>query len=119
MNIDFKTYIIEIFLNFQYLGKMLYILKIKSKNLNFLFIKDMKNNALKHIQELTDELNNEKRRINDLIKEKNEKDMNIQILHTQLDSLQHQQQPTQLHPQQQHRADRRHALRVLMPDIFV
>jgi hypothetical protein len=53
----------------------------------------MKTNALKHIKELTDELNDDKRRINDLLKETNEKDINIQVLHAQLNAC--QQQPQQ------------------------
>jgi len=53
----------------------------------------MKTNALKHIKELTDELNDDKRRINDLLKETNEKDTNIQVLHAQLNAF--QQQPQQ------------------------
>jgi len=65
---------------------------------------DMKNNSVKRVKELTDELNTEKipkkRRINDLLKEKNDKEREIQILHAQFDSVQHKQQPTQVNPQQ-------------------
>jgi hypothetical protein len=55
---------------------------------------------MKHIKELTDELNIEKRRNNDLLKEKNDKEREIQILHAQLDSVQHKHEPTSAHPQQ-------------------
>ncbi len=57
--------------------------------------KDMRNNAMKHIKDLTDELNNDKRRINDLVKETNEKDINIQVLRSQLSTVQHPQQQFQ------------------------
>lgn len=50
---------------------------------------------MKRIQELTEERNNDKRRINDLIKEKNEKEVEIQVLHVQLNSFQHPQQQIQ------------------------
>jgi hypothetical protein len=55
----------------------------------------MKNNAMKRIKELTDECANDKRRINDLLKETNDKDINIQVLHAQLNSIQHPQQQFQ------------------------
>jgi len=55
----------------------------------------MRNNAMKHIKDLTDELNNDKRRINDLVKETNEKDINIQVLRSQLSTVQHPQQQFQ------------------------
>ncbi len=50
---------------------------------------------MKHIKDLTDELNNDKRRINDLVKETNEKDINIQVLRSQLSTVQHPQQQFQ------------------------
>lgn len=53
---------------------------------------NMKNNAMKRIQELTDELNNNKRQISDLLNEKNEKDNDIQVLRAQLNTYQPQQQ---------------------------
>ena len=58
---------------------------------------------MKRLKELTDELNTEKRRINDLLKEKNEKERDIQILHAQLDAVQHKQQaaPSNSKPQPQ------------------
>jgi hypothetical protein len=59
----------------------------------------MKNNSGKRIKELADELNTEKRRNNELSKEKNEKDREIQILHAQLDSVHHKHEPTQVNPQ--------------------
>ena len=55
----------------------------------------MKTNAMKRIKELTDECNNDKRRINDLLKETNDKDINIQVLHAQLNACQHPQQQLQ------------------------
>jgi hypothetical protein len=56
---------------------------------------------MKHIKELTNELNAEKRRNNDLLKEKNDKEREIQILHAQLDSTQHKTEPSsKAHPQQ-------------------
>jgi hypothetical protein len=55
----------------------------------------MRNNAMKHIKDLTDELNNDKRRINDLVKETNENDINIQVLRSQLSTVQHPQQQFQ------------------------
>jgi len=55
----------------------------------------MKTNAMKRIKELTDELNSDKRRINDLLKETNEKEINIQVLHAQLNACQHPQQQLQ------------------------
>ena len=56
---------------------------------------DMRTNAIKRVKELNEELNNEKRRINDLIKETNDKDRNIQLLHAQLTTIQHPQQQMQ------------------------
>jgi hypothetical protein len=56
---------------------------------------DMKTNAMKLIKELTDERSNDKHRINELMKETNEKDLNIQVLHAQLNSRQHPQQQIQ------------------------
>ncbi|CAM4764507.1 unnamed protein product [Rotaria magnacalcarata] len=56
------------------------------------FEEDLKVNAMKRIQELTDERNNDKRLINELLKEKNEKEINIQVLHAQLNACQHPQQ---------------------------
>ncbi|CAF3327086.1 unnamed protein product [Rotaria socialis] len=53
---------------------------------------DLKTNAMKRIQELTDERNNDKRLINELLKEKNEKEINMQVLHAQLNACQHPQQ---------------------------
>ncbi len=50
---------------------------------------------MKHIKDLTDELNNDKRRINDLVKETNENDINIQVLRSQLSTVQHPQQQFQ------------------------
>jgi hypothetical protein len=55
----------------------------------------MKKNAIKRIKELTDERNNDKCRINDLIKETTEKDLNIQVLHAQLNACQQPQQQIQ------------------------
>jgi hypothetical protein len=55
----------------------------------------MKTNAMKRIKELTDEHNNDKRRINDLLKETNDKEINIQVLHAQLNASQHPQQQLQ------------------------
>lgn len=55
----------------------------------------MKTNAMKHIKVLTDELNNDKRRISELVKETNEKDRNIQVLHAQLNACQQPQQQLQ------------------------
>lgn len=46
---------------------------------------------MKRMKELTDELQKEKRRVNDLTREKSEKEREIQILHAQLDSAQHKQ----------------------------
>ena len=62
---------------------------------------DMKINTMARIQELTDQLNNEKRRVNDLMKAVNDKDLNIQALHGRLDASKHQQPPTQLNAHQQ------------------
>ena len=56
---------------------------------------DMKTNAMKRIKELTEELNGGKRRINDLTKDNNDKDRNIQLLHAQLTNIQHPQQQMQ------------------------
>lgn len=53
---------------------------------------DMKTNAMQRMKELTDELNHDKRRINDLIKDTNDKDLNIQMLRAQLNTIQHPQQ---------------------------
>ena len=48
-------------------------------------------------------MNNEKRRISDLLREKNEKEHAIQVLRNQLSTVQHQQQPAiQMNAQQQH-----------------
>jgi beta-galactosidase/beta-glucuronidase len=55
---------------------------------------------MKRVKELTDELNTEKRRINVFLKEKSDKEKEIQILHAQLDTIQHKQQPSQIHPPQ-------------------
>ncbi|CAF1140892.1 unnamed protein product [Adineta steineri] len=66
------------------------------------YVDDMKTNSGKRLKELTDELNTEKRRNNDLVKEKAEKQREIQMLHAQLDSVQHKTDSTQAHqPQQQ------------------
>ncbi len=54
----------------------------------------MKTNSMKRIKELTDELNTEKRRSNELVKEKADKEREIQILHAQLDSVQYKHEPT-------------------------
>jgi hypothetical protein len=63
----------------------------------------LQSNAAQRIKDLNDERNTDRRRINDLLKEKADKDMNIQILHAQLEALkQHQQAPVQLNTQQQH-----------------
>ena len=64
-------------------------------------IADMKNNASRRVRELTEELGDEKRRNHDLQIDKHGKEMTIQMLKAQIDALQHQQQPTQLNPQQQ------------------
>jgi len=61
----------------------------------------MKNNSMKRVKELTNELNTEKRRNNDLLKEKSDKERELQILHAQLDSVQRKTESTQAHPQQQ------------------
>jgi hypothetical protein len=61
----------------------------------------MKNNSMKRVKELTNELNTEKRRNNDLLKEKSDKERELQILHAQLDSVQRKPESTQVHPQQQ------------------
>ena len=61
----------------------------------------MRKNALTRIKDLADQLNNEKRRVNDLSKAVNDKDLNIQALHARLDASQHQQPPAQLNAQQQ------------------
>ena len=61
---------------------------------------DLKTNSMKRMKELTDELQKEKRRINDLTREKTDKEREIQILHAQLDSIQHKQ-PVSNAPQQQ------------------
>jgi hypothetical protein len=63
---------------------------------------DLKNNSIKHIKELTVELNAEKRRNNDLLKEKIDKEREIQILHAQLDSTQQKTESSssKVHPQQ-------------------
>ncbi|CAF3016411.1 unnamed protein product [Rotaria socialis] len=53
---------------------------------------DLKTNAMKRVQELTDERSNDKRLINELLKEKNEKEINMQVLHAQLNACQHPQQ---------------------------
>ena len=53
------------------------------------------------IKDLTDQLNNEKRRVNDLMRAVNDKDLNIQALHARLDVSKQQQPPTQLNAQQQ------------------
>ncbi|CAF0896295.1 unnamed protein product [Rotaria sordida] len=62
---------------------------------------EMKNNAMKHIKELTDELNAEKLRNNVLLKEKNDKEHDIQMLHVRLNSIQHKHESINAHPQQQ------------------
>ena len=59
----------------------------------------MKNNSMKRVKELTDELNTEKRRNNELSKEKTDKDREIQILHAQLDSVHHKHEPTKVDSQ--------------------
>ncbi len=56
---------------------------------------------MKRVKELTNELNTEKRRNNDLLKEKSDKERELQILHAQLDSVQRKPESTQVHPQQQ------------------
>jgi chromosome segregation ATPase len=55
---------------------------------------------MKRLKELTDELNTEKRRNNDLLKEKSDREREIQILHAQLDSIQYKHEPTSPHSQQ-------------------
>jgi chromosome segregation ATPase len=55
---------------------------------------------MKRLKELTDELNTEKRRNNDLLKEKSDREREIQILHAQLDSIQYKPEPTSPHSQQ-------------------
>ncbi len=55
---------------------------------------------MKRIKELTDECNNDKRRIGELMKESNEKDMNIQVLHAQLNSIHNPQQQLQTYQTQ-------------------
>ncbi|CAF3904570.1 unnamed protein product [Rotaria magnacalcarata] len=60
----------------------------------------IKTNAMKRIKELTDELNEEKHRSNVLLKEKTEREREIQMLHVQLDSVQHKHESTNVHPQQ-------------------
>jgi hypothetical protein len=63
---------------------------------------DLKHNSVKRVKELTAELNAEQRRNNDLLKEKSDKEREIQILHAQLDSTQHKvESPTsKVNPQQ-------------------
>ncbi|CAF3462757.1 unnamed protein product [Rotaria socialis] len=61
---------------------------------------EIKTNSMKRIKELTDELNGEKHRSNVLLKEKTDKELEIQMLHAQLDSVQHKHEPTNVHPQQ-------------------
>ncbi|CAM4764718.1 unnamed protein product [Rotaria magnacalcarata] len=61
---------------------------------------EIKTNAMKRIKELTDELNEEKHRSNVLLKEKTEREREIQMLHVQLDSVQHKHESTNVHPQQ-------------------
>jgi len=56
---------------------------------------------MKRIKELTDELNTEKRRNNELLKDKSDKEREIQILHAQLDSIHHKHEPTSSHSSQQ------------------
>jgi hypothetical protein len=56
---------------------------------------------MKRIRELTDELNKEKHRNNDLLKDKSDKEREIEILHAQLDSIHHKHESTSSsHPQQ-------------------
>ena len=47
---------------------------------------------MSYIKGLTDERTKDKRRITELIQETNDKDRNIQVLHAQLNSIQHPQQ---------------------------
>ncbi|CAF4252289.1 unnamed protein product [Rotaria sp. Silwood2] len=61
---------------------------------------EMKNSAMKRLKELTDELNAEKLRNNVLLKEKTDKEREIQIVHARLDSVQHKHEPINAHPQQ-------------------
>jgi hypothetical protein len=56
---------------------------------------------MRRIKELTDELNTEKRRNNELLKDKSDKEREIQILHAQLDSIHHKHEPTSSHSSQQ------------------
>ena len=55
---------------------------------------DLKHNSGKRVKELTAELNAEKRRNNELLKEKADKEREIQILHAQLDSTHHKVEST-------------------------
>lgn len=64
--------------------------------------KDLRTNAMEHIRDLTDALENEKRRIHDLLREKDEKEKTIQLLRSQIDALQQHQNSSQLTNQQQH-----------------
>lgn len=57
---------------------------------------DLRTNATKHFKDLGDALNVEKRRIQDLLHEKDDKEKTIQSLRNQLDGFQHQHQNLQL-----------------------
>jgi len=56
---------------------------------------DMKDNAMKRMKDLNDELAHDKRRINELINDGKEKDFTIQGLRAQLNAFQHPQQQIQ------------------------
>jgi len=62
------------------------------------FEDDGKSNSMKALKDLTNQLNAEKHRNNDLLKDKNDKEREIQILHAQLDSVQHRTEPSTVSP---------------------
>lgn len=55
---------------------------------------------MKRVKELTDELNAEKLRFNVLLKEKSDKEREIQILHAQFNATQHKHEATNTNPHQ-------------------
>ena len=78
----------------------------------------MKNNASKYVRELTEELNNEKRRSNELQADRHSKEMNIQMLKAQIDALQQQQrQPTNSNSQQQQQQQQQQQFQLLQSQL--
>ena len=61
---------------------------------------DMKSNSMKRVKDLTDELNEEKRRNNELLKDKTVKEREIQLLRVQLDATQQNKSQTNQSQQQ-------------------